>query len=84
VSILSFLALTGADVIPTWLHLLSIAMLLLGALCAFYIAADVARRPQKMWIMNLVERNVQAGKITAHGAAVRIRRRDDLFPISRS
>lgn len=40
--------------IPAWLHVLSIAMLVLGGLCALYIAADVARHPQKMWIMDVV------------------------------
>ncbi len=40
--------------IPSWLHDLSIAYLLLGAACAVAIGADVARHPQHMWIMNLV------------------------------
>jgi len=40
--------------IPTWLHGLSIAYLLLGALCAVVIAIDVARHKQHMWIMNVV------------------------------
>lgn len=40
--------------IPDWLHALSIAMLVLGAGCALYIACDVAAHPQKMWIMNVV------------------------------
>ena len=40
--------------IPAWLHQLSIGMLVLGVLCALYIAFDVARRPQAMWIMNVV------------------------------
>lgn len=40
--------------IPDWLHWLSIAMLVFGALCALYIADDVRRHPQKMWIMNVV------------------------------
>ena len=40
--------------IPTWLHALSIAYLLLGALCTTVIAADLARHPQHMWIMNVV------------------------------
>ncbi len=40
--------------IPAWLHDLSIAALLLGALCAIVVAADVARHPQHMWIMNVV------------------------------
>lgn len=40
--------------VPLWLHDLSIAYLLLGALCAAIIAVDVARHPQHMWIMNVV------------------------------
>ena len=40
--------------VPAWLHALSIAFLLLGALCAAVIAADVARHPQQMGIMNVV------------------------------
>lgn len=40
--------------IPAWLHGLSIAALLLGALCAVVIAADVVRHPQHMGIMNIV------------------------------
>jgi Domain of unknown function (DUF4396) len=40
--------------IPTWLHVLSIAYLILGALCAIVIAHDVALHPQHMWIMNVV------------------------------
>lgn len=40
--------------IPTWLHALSIVYLLFGALCATIIAADIARQPQHMWIMNVV------------------------------
>jgi hypothetical protein len=40
--------------IPEWLHALSIAYLLFGGLCATVIAFDVARRPQHMWIMNVV------------------------------
>jgi hypothetical protein len=39
---------------PEWLHNLSIAYLLLGAICAAVIVQDVARHPQHMWIMNLV------------------------------
>jgi hypothetical protein len=41
-------------VIPGWLHGLSIAALLLGALCAVVITADEVRHPQHMWIMNVV------------------------------
>jgi len=40
--------------IPAWLHLLSIAALLLGLSCAAALAVDVLRHPQKMWIMNVV------------------------------
>lgn len=40
--------------IPGWLHALSLAYLLLGALSAAVIARDLLRRPQRMWIMNLV------------------------------
>jgi len=40
--------------IPAWLHALSIAYLLLGALCAVVIAIDAARHKQHMWIMNVV------------------------------
>ena len=40
--------------IPTWLHLLSIASLALAGLCALAIAVDVARHPQHMAIMNVV------------------------------
>jgi hypothetical protein len=40
--------------IPPWLHVLSIAALALGALCALLIALDESRHPQHMWIMNVV------------------------------
>jgi hypothetical protein len=40
--------------IPTWLHDISTAYLLLGGLCAAFIAADIIRHPQPMWIMNIV------------------------------
>lgn len=40
--------------IPSWLHVLSITSLALGAICAALIGVDVARRPQHMWIMNVV------------------------------
>ena len=40
--------------IPTWLHLLSLAFLLLGALCLVGITIDVVRHPQHMAIMNVV------------------------------
>jgi len=39
---------------PDWLHTLAIASLIAGALCAFAIALDELRFPQKMWIMTLV------------------------------
>ena len=39
---------------PAWLHALSIAALVLGAGCALLVAVDVARRPQKMAVMNVV------------------------------
>lgn len=39
---------------PVWLHDLSIASLLLDAVCALIIAADLVRHPQHMWIMNVV------------------------------
>jgi len=40
--------------IPTWLHFLAIAALLLGGIIALGIAVDAWRHPQKMWIMNVV------------------------------
>jgi hypothetical protein len=40
--------------IPQWLHLLSIAYLLFGALCASVITFDLVRHSQHMWIMNVV------------------------------
>ena len=40
--------------IPSWLHDLSIAYLLLGAVCAVVIAVDVVRHKQHMWIMDVV------------------------------
>lgn len=40
--------------IPAWLHVLSIALLLIGLVCAVIIAADLFRHPQHMWIMNVV------------------------------
>jgi len=40
--------------IPVWLHMLSVAFLVLGALCAAVIAVDLVRHPQHMWIMNVV------------------------------
>jgi hypothetical protein len=40
--------------VPQWLHVLSIASLVLGLACASVIAVDLRRRPQHMWIMNIV------------------------------
>jgi hypothetical protein len=40
--------------VPTWLHDLSIASLVLGSACAAVIACDELKRPQRMWIMNVV------------------------------
>ena len=40
--------------IPSWLHLLSLASLALGFACAAIIAVDEWHRPQPMWIMNVV------------------------------
>lgn len=40
--------------IPVWLHVLSIASLVLGAACAVLIVADLLRHDQHMWIMNVV------------------------------
>ncbi|MEE3504197.1 DUF4396 domain-containing protein [Acidiphilium acidophilum] len=40
--------------IPLWLHDLSIGYLVAGALSAAFIAFDIARHPQRMWIMNVV------------------------------
>jgi hypothetical protein len=40
--------------VPAWLHNLSWGFLALGALCAVVIAADELKRPQHMWIMNIV------------------------------
>lgn len=39
---------------PPWLHGLSILSLILGLACATTIALDEVKRPQRMWIMNLV------------------------------
>ena len=39
---------------PAWLSALSLAWLLLGAVCALAILVDEVRHPQKMWIMNVV------------------------------
>lgn len=40
--------------VPAWLHFLSVAYLLFGWFCAAVLTADLLRRPQPMWIMNLV------------------------------
>ena len=40
--------------IPVWLHDLSLASLGLGGLCFLVVAADLAKHPQHMWIMNIV------------------------------
>ncbi len=40
--------------IPVWLHALSIGALIMGALCAIILLADVVRHPQHMGIMNVV------------------------------
>jgi hypothetical protein len=40
--------------VPHWLHLIAIAAVALGALCAALMAVDVMRHPQQMWIMNIV------------------------------
>ncbi|MGG1947334.1 DUF4396 domain-containing protein [Trinickia sp. NRRL B-1857] len=39
---------------PHWLHILSIASIALGVVCALAIVVDEIRRPQKMGIMNVV------------------------------
>lgn len=39
---------------PRWIEALSIASIALAIACALIIAGDEARRPQRMWIMNLV------------------------------
>ena len=40
--------------VPGWLHVLSIVFLALGLVLALAVAADEVRRPQAMWIMNVV------------------------------
>ncbi|MBO0662371.1 DUF4396 domain-containing protein [Jiella sp. MQZ9-1] len=40
--------------IPTWLHVLAIISLLVGALSALIIAVDIKRHPQPMAVMNAV------------------------------
>lgn len=39
---------------PPGLHLIAIASLAIAGACALAIAVDEIRRPQKMWIMNVV------------------------------
>ncbi|MEX3928247.1 DUF4396 domain-containing protein [Paraburkholderia sp. BR10936] len=39
---------------PSWLDTLSLAWIILGAICAVAIVVDEVRHPQKMWIMNVV------------------------------
>lgn len=39
---------------PVWLHVVATASLIIGFLCAIWIAVDIARHPQHMWIMNVV------------------------------
>lgn len=39
---------------PNWLHFLSLGSLIAACGCALIITADEVRRPQHMWIMNLV------------------------------
>lgn len=39
---------------PAWLHVLASLSLGVAALCAGFIIIDIVRRPQRMWIMNLV------------------------------
>lgn len=41
-------------IFPHWLRSLSSASVALGIICAAVISVDVFRRPQRMWIMNLV------------------------------
>jgi hypothetical protein len=40
--------------IPIWLQALAVISLAAGFVCAFGIAIDLVRRPQPMWIMNVV------------------------------
>ena len=43
-----------AEMIPVWLHVLSIAALATGIVCALIVMIDVTRHPQHMWIMSAV------------------------------
>jgi len=40
--------------VPQRLHFILIGALLLGAVCALWIAVDEMHRPQQMWIMKIV------------------------------
>ena len=40
--------------IPAWLHELSVTYLWLSAMSTGMLAIDITRRPQRMWIMNLL------------------------------
>lgn len=40
--------------VPSWLHTLFIAALLLGTACSLAVSIDVVRRPQHMAVMNVV------------------------------
>ena len=44
----------GKPSMPEWLHVLAIASLAAGAVCALVVAVDVLRYPQHTWIMNIV------------------------------
>lgn len=44
----------GKELIPNWLHMLSILALAVGFACALVVVADVTRHPQHMGIMNIV------------------------------
>jgi hypothetical protein len=45
--------MTGGS-FPEWLHDFAIVSIAIGCVCALIICVDEVRRPQKMWIMNLV------------------------------
>jgi hypothetical protein len=40
--------------VPVWLHDVSLVFLTVAPICALIVAADEIRRPQHMWIMNVV------------------------------
>jgi branched-subunit amino acid transport protein len=84
------------SLVPTWLHVISIASLGLGALCAIVIAADVARHPQHMWIMEVVWpvtalfgtvwiiwQYFSYGRLAAHEAVEKAKRRNQDPPNKR-